>query len=154
MSQHLIIYTDGAARGNPGPGGYGIVMQWGEKMKEMSQGFRRTTNNRMELMAVVEALKSLKRDGLDVVIYSDSSYVVNSVDKGWVFGWVKKGFAGKKNADLWQEYLKYHNRHRIKFVWVKGHADNPWNNRCDQLATAAADSGKWLVDHGYESGNG
>ncbi|MBS1779971.1 MAG: ribonuclease HI [Bacteroidetes bacterium] len=151
--QQLIIYTDGAARGNPGPGGYGIVMQWGQTVKEFSQGYRLTTNNRMELMAVVVALQSLTREGLDVVIYSDSSYVVNSVEKGWVFGWVKKGFKDKKNVDLWQQYLKYHNKHRIKFVWVKGHADNPMNNRCDQLATAAADSGKWLVDAGYESGN-
>ena len=150
--QQLIIYTDGAARGNPGPGGYGIVMQWGQTRKEFSQGFRLTTNNRMELMAVVVALQSLTREGLDVVIYSDSAYVVNSVEKGWVFGWVKKGFKDKKNVDLWQQYLKVHSKHRVKFVWVKGHADNPMNNRCDELATAAADSRNWLVDTGYESG--
>lgn len=154
MSQQLIIYTDGAARGNPGPGGYGIVMRWGNTVKEFSQGFRLTTNNRMELMAVVEALKMLTRPGLDVVIYSDSSYVVNSVEKGWVFGWVKNGFKDKKNVDLWQEYLKYHSKHRIKFVWVKGHAENPMNNRCDELATMAADSRDWLVDVGYESEKG
>ncbi|RYD57973.1 MAG: ribonuclease HI [Sphingobacteriales bacterium] len=150
MSKQLVIYTDGAARGNPGPGGYGIVLQWGPAVKELSQGFRLTTNNRMELMAVIVGLQQLTRDGLDVVIYSDSAYVVNSVEKGWVFGWVKKGFAGKKNADLWMEYLKLHKKHNIKFVWVKGHANNPGNNRCDQLATAAADSRKWLVDEGYE----
>ncbi|MCD6064958.1 MAG: ribonuclease, partial [Flavipsychrobacter sp.] len=104
----------------------------------------------MELMAVVEGLKLLTRDGLDIIIYSDSSYVVNSVEKGWVFDWVKKGFKDKKNPDLWKEFLQYYKRHRIKFIWVKGHADNPWNNRCDQLATAAADSRRWLVDEGYE----
>lgn len=154
MSQQLIIYTDGAARGNPGPGGYGIVMQWGDKVKEISQGFRLTTNNRMELMAVVVALQKLNRSGLDVVIYSDSSYVVNSVEKGWVFGWAKKGWKDKKNVDLWQEYLKLHNKHRIKFVWVKGHANNPMNNRCDELATAAADSRVWDIDMGYENEKG
>lgn len=150
MSKQLIIYTDGSARGNPGPGGYGIVMQWGNTTKEFSQGYRLTTNNRMELLAVVVALKMLTREGLDVVIYTDSSYVVNSVEKGWVHGWVKTGFKGKKNADLWQEYLKLHRKHRIKFVWVKGHANNVMNNRCDVLATQAADSGNWLVDEVYE----
>jgi ribonuclease HI len=153
MSKQLVIYTDGAARGNPGRGGYGVVLQWGTVMKEISQGFRLTTNNRMELMAVIVGLQKLTRDGLDVVVYSDSSYVVNSVEKGWVFGWVKKGFAGKKNADLWQQYLNQHKRHNIKFVWVKGHADNKWNNRCDQLATAAADGGNLQVDIGYEREN-
>ena len=152
MSKQLIIYTDGAARGNPGPGGYGIVMQWGGTVRELSQGSRKTTNNRMELMAVVVALQQLTREGLDIIIYSDSSYVVNSVEKGWVHGWVKTGFKGKKNADLWMQYRLHHNRHRIKFVWVKGHADNVNNNRCDQLATAAADSRDWLVDKGYEEG--
>ena len=154
MSQQLVIYTDGAARGNPGPGGYGVVMQWGRVVRELSQGFRRTTNNRMELMAVVAALQSLTRERLDIVIYSDSSYVVNSVEKGWVHGWVKTGFKGKKNADLWMLYLQHHHKHKIKFVWVKGHADNVYNNRCDQLATAAADSGNWLIDKGYEEDTG
>jgi ribonuclease HI len=152
MTKQLVIYTDGAARGNPGPGGYGIVLQWGNTMKELSQGFRMTTNNRMELMAVIVGLQSLTRTGLDVVIYSDSSYVVNSVEKGWVFNWVKTGFKDKKNTDLWKQYLQLHNKHKIKFVWVKGHADNKWNNRCDELATAAADSRNWLVDEGYERG--
>ncbi|MEI8280326.1 MAG: ribonuclease HI [Bacteroidota bacterium] len=152
MSQQLVIYTDGAARGNPGPGGYGVVLQWGAKMKELSQGYRHTTNNRMELMAVIAALLSLTKDNLDIVIYSDSSYVINSVEKGWVFGWVKKGFKDKKNADLWRLFLTLYKKNRIKFVWVKGHADNPMNNRCDELATAAADSRDWLVDEGYENG--
>ena len=150
MSKQLVIYTDGSARGNPGPGGYGIVMQWGTTIKEFSQGFRKTTNNRMELMAVVVALQKLTRDDVDVVIYSDSSYVVNSVEKGWVFGWVKTGFKGKKNADLWKQYLVEHKKHKIKFVWVKGHADNVYNNRCDVLATEAADSRDWLIDVEYE----
>lgn len=152
MTKQLVIYTDGAARGNPGPGGYGVVLQWGATMKELSQGFRMTTNNRMELMAVIVGLQSLTRIGLDVVIYSDSSYVVNSVEKGWVFNWVKTGFKDKKNVDLWKQYLQVHSKHKIKFVWVKGHADNKWNNRCDELATAAADSRQWLVDEGYERG--
>lgn len=152
MSQ-LIIYTDGAARGNPGNGGYGAVLHWGTVIKEISQGYRHTTNNRMELMAVIAALQLLKRDGLDITIYTDSAYVVNSVEKGWVFGWVKKGFQGKKNADLWQLFLKEHKKHRIKFVWVKGHATNKWNNRCDQLATAAADGGGLLEDTGYVPGD-
>lgn len=153
MSQ-LVIYTDGAARGNPGPGGYGIVMQWGKTIKELSQGYRRTTNNRMELMAVVVALKNLTREGLNITVYSDSSYVVNAVEQGWVHNWVKKGFKDKKNSDLWMEYLIYHKKHNVKFVWVKGHASNQWNNRCDELATAAADSGHWLIDEGYENDAG
>ena len=148
MSQ-LTIYTDGAARGNPGNGGYGAVLQWGEAMKEISQGYRHTTNNRMELMGVIAALQLLTRPGLDVTIYTDSAYIVNSIEKKWVFGWVKKGFAGKKNADLWQLLLKEYKKHNIKFVWVKGHATNKWNNRCDQLATAAADNGNLIEDTGY-----
>jgi ribonuclease HI len=145
----LTIYTDGAARGNPGNGGYGAVLQWGTTMKEISGGFRHTTNNRMELMAVIVALQMLTREGLDITIYTDSSYIVNSVEKKWVFGWVKTGFAGKKNADLWQLFLKEYKKHRIKFVWVKGHASNRWNNRCDELATAAADGGNLVEDTGY-----
>jgi ribonuclease HI len=152
MSQ-LIIYTDGAARGNPGNGGYGAVLHWGTVIKEISQGYKHTTNNRMELMAVIAALQLLTRDGLDITIYTDSAYVVNSVEKGWVFGWVKKGFAGKKNADLWQKYLQQHKKHRIKFVWVKGHANNKWNNRCDELATQAADGQGLIEDVGYDGNN-
>ena len=146
----LTVYTDGSARGNPGPGGYGVVMKWGSTVKELSQGYRLTTNNRMELMAVIVALESLTRDGVEVVIYSDSAYVVNSIEKKWVFGWAKKGFAGKKNPDLWERFLKVYKKHNVKMVWVKGHADNPGNNRCDVLATMAADSRDWLEDVGYE----
>ncbi len=145
----LIIYTDGSARGNPGNGGYGAVLHYGGAIKEISQGFKHTTNNRMELMAVIEALKLLKRENLDITIYTDSSYVVNSVEKKWVFGWVKKGFEGKKNPDLWKQFLIEYKKHKIKFVWVKGHADNKWNNRCDVLATQAADGGNLLEDVGY-----
>lgn len=154
MSQQLVIYTDGAARGNPGPGGYGVVLQWGNTVKELSQGYRMTTNNRMELLAVIVALQNLKKEGLNITIYTDSSYIVNSVEKGWVFGWVKTGFKGKKNADLWKSFLAEYKKHKIKFQWVRGHANNAGNNRCDELATMAADSRDWLIDEGYESGNG
>lgn len=152
MSQQLIIYTDGAARGNPGPGGYGAILKWGNTVKELSQGYRRTTNNRMELMAVIVALQQLKKEGVNIIIYTDSSYVVDSVEKRWVFGWVKTNFKDKKNADLWKLFLQEYKKHNIKFQWVKGHANNPGNNRCDELATAAADSGNWLIDEGYENG--
>jgi ribonuclease HI len=145
----LTIYTDGAARGNPGPGGYGAVLHWGTVIKEISQGYKHTTNNRMELMAVVAALRLLNRDNLDITIYTDSAYIVNSVEKKWVFGWAKKNFAGKKNADLWSAFLELNKKNRIKFVWVKGHADNKWNNRCDILATTAADGRNLIEDVGY-----
>ena len=146
----LIIYTDGASRGNPGRGGYGIILQWGTVKKELSQGYKLTTNNRMELLAVIVALETLTREGLDITVYSDSKYVIDPVEKGWVFGWEKKGFTGKKNPDLWMRFLRSYRKHRIRFQWVKGHANNPFNNRCDQLATAAADGGKLITDVGYE----
>lgn len=149
MSQ-LIIYTDGSSRGNPGPGGYGAILQWGTVTKELSQGFRYTTNNRMELMGVIAALETLKKTGLDITVFTDSAYIVNSVEKRWVFGWEKKGYAGKKNADLWARFLKLYRQHNLKFTWIKGHAENPGNNRCDELATRAADSGQWLEDVGFE----
>lgn len=132
------IYTDGAASGNPGPGGYGVILRSGKHEKELSAGFRLTTNNRMELLAVVEGLKALKTPGHQVTIYSDSKYVVDSVEKGWVFGWVKKGFKDKKNKDLWIQYLKLHQIHQVKFIWIKGHNDHPENERCDRLAVAAS----------------
>lgn len=146
----LTIYTDGASRGNPGRGGYGAILQWGGKEKELSEGYRLTTNNRMELLAVIKALDALTREGLDIQIFTDSEYVVNSIEKGWVFGWEKKNFAGKKNMDLWQRFLKLYRRHHIKMNWVKGHASNAMNNRCDVLATRAADGGNLLVDEVYE----
>lgn len=151
--EHILIYTDGSSRGNPGPGGYGAILIWGNHRKELSQGFRLTTNNRMELMAVIEGLKAIKKNTLPVTIYSDSQYVVNAVEKGWLKNWIKTDFkGGKKNPDLWKDYYKIAQNFSIKFVWVKGHATNPYNNRCDELATAAADSKKWLVDEGYENG--
>ena len=147
----ISIYTDGAAQGNPGKGGYGIVLISGPHRKELSQGYRHTTNNRMELLSVIIALETLKNPGSEVTIYSDSKYVVDSVDKRWVFDWVKKGFKDKKNVDLWKRFLLIYPKHKIRFVWVKGHASNVENNRCDELAVAAAKSGQLLVDIGYET---
>ncbi len=148
------IYTDGSARGNPGPGGYGVILKYGGHEKEISQGFRKTTNNRMELLAVIVGLESIKREGLEVEIYSDSKYVVDSVTKGWVFAWQKKGFKDKKNPDLWIRFLKVYPKHKVKFIWIKGHNEHPYNERCDVLATEAADYNATLVDKGYEEGRG
>ena len=149
----VIIYTDGAARGNPGRGGYGIVMMYGNKTKEISQGYRHTTNNRMELLAIIVAIESLKMDNLNVEIFTDSAYVVNSIEKKWVWGWLKKGFQGKKNEDLWRRFLALYPKHNIKLNWVKGHASNVYNNRCDELATVAADGKDHLIDHYFENIN-
>lgn len=145
----VVIYTDGAAKGNPGNGGYGAVLMYGKHKKEISEGFVKTTNNRMELLAVIVALETLTRP-VDVTIYSDSKYVVDSVEKKWVFGWEKKNFKDKKNVDLWKRFLLIYKKHKVKFVWVKGHAGNPMNERCDQLAVAAAESGNLKVDEGFE----
>ncbi len=151
--ENIVLYTDGSSRGNPGPGGYGAILMYGPHRKELSQGYRLTTNNRMELLAVIEGLKALKKNHLPITIYSDSQYVVNAVQKGWLNTWIKTNFkGGKKNADLWKEYYQLAKSFTINFVWVRGHADNPYNNRCDELATAAADSKNWLVDAGYENG--
>lgn len=149
MGMPITIYTDGSALGNPGAGGYGVVLLCGTLRKELSEGFRLTTNNRMELTAVCVALEALKIDGSDVTIYSDSKYVVDAVTKGWVFGWEKKRFTGKKNPDLWIRFLRVYRQHHVKFVWVKGHADTVENNRCDQLAVAAANSKPLREDTGY-----
>lgn len=126
---------------------------WGSARKELAEGFRKTTNNRMELLAVIKGLEALTRTGLDVNVFSDSSYVVNAVEKGWLQGWLRTGFKGKKNADLWLRFHELARHHRVRFTWVKGHANNPFNNRCDELATYAADNGPWLVDEVYEAGN-
>jgi len=147
----VTIYTDGGASGNPGPGGYGIVLLSGEHRKEMSGGFRLTTNNRMELLAVIIALETLKFDGTDVTIYSDSKYVVDAITKGWVFGWEKKGFAKKKNPDLWKRFLKIYSKHKVEFVWVKGHAGNELNEVVDRLAVSAYQEGVLEVDEVYEA---
>lgn len=144
------IYTDGAAQGNPGPGGYGVVLKYKDAVKELSGGFRLTTNNRMELLAVITGLEAIKKDGIGVTIYSDSKYVVDSVEKGWIWGWQKKNFAKKANADLWQRYIPLHQKYKPRFVWIKGHAGHPENERCDQLAVEAASSGKLKVDIEYE----
>lgn len=146
----ITIYTDGSALGNPGKGGYGVVLISGPHRKELSAGFRLTTNNRMELMAVCVALETLKFEGSDVTIYSDSKYVVDAVSKGWVFSWEQKRFKDKKNPDLWMRFLNSYRRHKVRFVWVKGHAETVENNRCDTLAVAAANSDRLLEDTGYQ----
>jgi|TARA_B110000881_G_scaffold168096_1_gene151459 ribonuclease HI len=147
----IIIYTDGSAKGNPGNGGYGIVMMSGTHRKELLQGFRLTTNNRMELLAVIVALENIKKEGTSVTIYSDSKYVIDSVDKKWVFGWEKKNFSKKKNPDLWIRFLKIYRKQKVSFIWVKGHANNKENERCDTLAVQAADSKNLLIDQWYEN---
>ena len=144
------LYTDGSAKGNPGKGGYGIVLIAGKHYKEISQGFRYTTNNRMELLAVIVGLEHLKSKKSDVVVFSDSKYVVDSVEKKWVFQWEKKGFKGKKNSDLWKRFLLIYHKHNVAFQWVKGHAGHPENEKCDQLAVEASDFKKLLIDHGFE----
>lgn len=154
-SPHITIYTDGSSRGNPGRGGYGVVLMYGSHRKELSGGFKKTTNNRMELLAVIEGLKALKTKDIPVTVYSDSKYVVDAVTKGWLQNWIKTDFkGGKKNKDLWLQYYKLAQHFRIKFMWVKGHADNPFNNRCDQLATTAADGDNLAIDTGFENKDG
>jgi ribonuclease HI len=144
------IYTDGSAKGNPGPGGYGIVMRFGGKEKELSCGFRMTTNNRMELLAVITALEQLKTNTYPVEVYSDSKYVIDAITKRWVFGWRQKLFKGKKNADLWMRYLSIHDKFSITFHWVRGHNGHPENERCDVLAVKAAENGPHLIDEQFE----
>ena len=148
----ITIYTDGSSRGNPGPGGYGTVMKYKEHRKEMSEGYRKTTNNRMELLAVIIGLEALKVQQANVMIYSDSKYVVDAVEKGWLANWIKKDFKGKKNKDLWLRFHDIYQKHRVKFNWVKGHAGIPENERCDQLAVEAAKGSNLKVDEGFESG--
>lgn len=149
----VTIYTDGGASGNPGPGGYGVLLMAGAHRKELSAGFRLTTNNRMELLAVIVALEALKRPGMDVEIYSDSKYVVDAVEKGWLLNWEKKNYKDKKNPDLWRRFLLIYRKHRVRFHWVKGHAGNPNNERVDSLAVQAYQTGELGVDAGYESLN-
>lgn len=149
----ITIYTDGAARGNPGPGGYGTVLISGAYRKELSGGFALTTNNRMELLAAIVGLEALKKDNSLVTIYSDSKYVVDAVEKKWVFGWEKISFKNKKNADLWRRFLKIYRKHKVNFVWVKGHANVKENERCDQLAVEASHQSNLPQDVGYISDN-
>ena len=148
------IYTDGSAKGNPGKGGFGVVLISGKHYKEISQGFRHTTNNRMELLAVIVGLEHLKNINSEVQVYSDSKYVVDSIEKKWVFQWEKKQFKGKKNADLWKRFLIIYKKHKVSFNWVKGHAGHPQNEKCDYLAVEASEQSQLLVDEGYESSNG
>lgn len=153
MATQITMYTDGAASGNPGPGGYGTVLMSGRHRREIAQGFRKTTNNRMELLAVIVGLEALKHQQCEVLIYSDSKYVVDAVEKGWVFSWQQKGFKKKKNPDLWKRFLNVYPRHKIRFKWVKGHAGIPENERADRLAVEASQQPNLPADEGYEFGN-
>jgi ribonuclease HI len=146
----IIIYSDGASRGNPGPGGYGTILKFGAHSKELSQGYKLTTNNRMELMAVIVGLEALKAKECQVTVYTDSKYVADAVEKGWIYNWVNKRFKGKKNADLWLRFLEVYKRHKVKFIWIRGHSDNPDNERCDQLAVQAALQDNLFEDIGYQ----
>lgn len=149
----ITLYTDGAAKGNPGPGGYGVVLLSGKHYKELNEGYRMTTNNRMELLAVIIGLEALKKENQQVQVFSDSKYVVDAVEKGWLFGWEKKAFKGKKNPDLWKRFLRIYRKHQVKFNWIKGHAGNTYNEKCDELAVAAAESIDLLIDEGFEDQN-
>ena len=149
----IVIYTDGAARGNPGPGGLGVVMLYGKHRKELSEGYRLTTNNRMELLAVIRGLETLRRDDIKVKIYTDSRYVSDAVNKGWVFNWEVKRFKKKKNVDLWQQFLELYRKYSVTFIWVKGHASIPENERCDTLAVEASHGEELLEDSGYVDNN-
>ena len=153
MSYQVHIYTDGASKGNPGPGGYGVVMEMvgTPYKKEFFEGFRYTTNNRMELLAVIVGLEKLKAPKTSVLVVSDSKYVVDSVEKGWVFGWEKKNFKDKKNPDLWMRFLKIYRQHQVKFTWIKGHNNHPQNERCDELAVMASQQKKLNIDTFYET---
>lgn len=147
----IIMYTDGASRGNPGRGGYGTVLIYKNHRKELSAGFRMTTNNRMELMAVIAGLEAIKKDGMKVKIYSDSQYVVDAVNRGWIWTWERKQFKDKKNEDLWRRFIELYKKHDIEISWIKGHSGIPENERCDELAVGEADGNNLLIDEGYES---
>lgn len=149
---HITIYTDGSSRGNPGPGGYGVILISGTHRKELSQGFKKTTNNRMELLAVIVGLEAMKNSGSTIDIYSDSKYVVEAVEKKWLLGWEKVNFKKKKNPDLWKRFLVVYRKHKVKFHWLKGHNAHPENERCDVLATEAADGNNLERDIEFENG--
>ncbi len=143
------LYTDGASRGNPGPGGYGVLLRSGRYIKELSEGFLKTTNNRMELLAVIVGLEALKKSGSNVTVYSDSSYVCDAVNKGWLLKWEMKNFSGKKNRDLWIRFLSIYRQHNVKLVWIKGHSGHTENERCDTLAVEASKKESLMKDEGY-----
>jgi ribonuclease HI len=146
----ITIHTDGAARGNPGPGGYGAVLQAPGQRKELSAGYRLTTNNRMELLGVIVALEALRIPGSQVTVYTDSRYVADAVEKGWLKTWESKNFKNKKNPDLWVRFLGIYRKHKVSFIWIKGHANHPENERCDQLAVEASFAKELLIDSVYE----
>ena len=148
----ITMYTDGASRGNPGRGGYGTILLYKQHRKELSAGYRKTTNNRMELLAVIVGLEAIKKPKAEVRIYSDSQYVVDAVNKGWLWTWQRKGFKGKKNADLWKRFIEVYQQHDIELRWIKGHSGIAENERCDELAVACADGLDLLIDEGYEPG--
>lgn len=147
------IFTDGAAQGNPGPGGYGTILRYGKHEKELSEGFRLTTNNRMELMAVIAGLEAITKKDIPVTIISDSKYVVEAIEKGWLWTWEKNNFKKKANPDLWKRYIPLHHKFKPKFKWIKGHAGHAENERCDQLAVEAAQGANLLIDQEYENNN-
>ena len=150
ITEPILLYTDGSSRGNPGPGGYGVVLKYGSYRKELSQGFRLTTNNRMELLGVIEGLKAIKKREIPVKIYADSSYVVNAVNNGWLKSWVSKDLSKKKNSDLWGLFLNVSQTFSsLEFIWIKGHAGHPENERCDRLAVEASQRGDIIDDKGY-----
>ena len=153
MQGEITIYTDGASSGNPGPGGYGVVLISGRHRLEISKGYRLTTNNRMELMAVIAGLEALKIPGSKVVVYTDSRYVADAVEKGWLFQWESKAFRKKKNSDLWIRFLKVYRKHNVRFVWIKGHSDNIENEKCDCLAVSASTGTNLIEDTGYTPEN-
>jgi len=144
------IYTDGAAKGNPGPGGYGVILEYNGNIKELSEGFKVTTNNRMELLAVIIGLETIKNFGHQIIIYSDSKYVVEAVNQKWVFNWEKINYKKKKNPDLWKRFLMIYRKHNVTFKWIKGHSGHIQNERCDALAVAASNSSNLITDQGYE----
>lgn len=154
MKKKITIFTDGAARGNPGPGGYGVVLQTERHKKELSAGYKLTTNNRMELLAVIAGLEALRQKGSEVVIYTDSKYVADAVNNGWIFEWERKAFRKKKNTDLWRRFLKIYRQHNVTFKWIEGHSGIPGNERCDRLAVEASEGGNLLEDTGYLEENG
>lgn len=145
------IYTDGSSKGNPGPGGYGVVMIAGQRKKEMAEGFRMTTNNRMELLAVIKGLEALRKEGLNVLVVSDSKYVVDAVEKGWLQNWQRRGWTKVKNPDLWKRLLPHLRKQNVRFQWVKGHNNHPLNERCDRLAFGAASNAPHSIDQGFEN---